>query len=229
VIVQILKDLLFPNGIQIRAGAVLNVPDDVGKELIDLGKARPHEKPGPREYKDVEPGLAPGDPLPPPIPYVRVPTDPQPAASYEPGAYEDQDNFVRNLVTFAYPGGYSWWDGSTDTTPPPPVTPSDSANSRAPVVALADIKLHCKIETDQTVEDSLLTNLEMAARLHTENYLRYQIDASVGENIKQALLLLVAHLYRNREAVTSGRAAVGAELPLGYQALLYPERDFPIY
>ena len=225
--IQILKDLLFPNGIQIRAGAVLNVPDEVGKELIDSGKARPHEKPGPREIKGGG-RMNPGDPLPPPIPYVRVPTDPQPAASYEPGAYEDQDNFVRNLVTFAYPYGYSWWDDST-ATPPPPVVPSDSASGRAPVLTLDQIKLHCHIEQDQTVEDPLLTNLEMAARLHTENYLRYQIDDQVGENIKQAMLLLVAHLYRNREAVTSGRAAIGAELPLGYEALLFPERDFPIY
>jgi hypothetical protein len=107
-------------------------------------------------------------------------------------------------------------------------TPSDSAAS-APLLTLDQIKLHCHIELDQTEEDALLLDYEMAARLHTENYLRYQIDNTMGENIKQACLMLVAHWYRNREAVSTGRGSVGEQMPLAYMSLLHLERDFPIY
>jgi hypothetical protein len=225
--IQTLKDVELPNGVRIRAGAVLKVPDETGLKLIQEGSARLRERPGPVEQKGVEPVLNPGDPLPPAAPYIRVPAGAQPAASFEPGAYEDQDNFVRDLVTLVSP--YDWWDGAPPATPAPPVTPPPSASSRAPVLTLAEIKLHCRIELDQTDEDSELTNLEMAARIHTENYLRYQIDATVGENVKQALLMLIAFWYRSREAVGLGRAGVGDPLPLAYQALLSAERDYPIY
>jgi uncharacterized phage protein (predicted DNA packaging) len=154
-----------------------------------------------------------------------------PARSYEPGLYEDQDNFVRDLVTIAAPfGWWGWWD-QTPPPPAPPVTPSGSASSRPPLLTLDEIKLHCHIEADQTVEDSLLETYEMAARINTENYLRYTIDdpANVGENIKMACLLLVAHYYRNREAVSTGRTSMGIEMPLGYKELLSTERDYPIY
>ena len=70
---------------------------------------------------------------------------------------------------------------------------------------------------------------EMAARLNTENYLRYEIDVNVGENIKQACLMLIAHWYRNREAVTTGKTSVGVEMPFGYKELLSSERDYPVY
>jgi hypothetical protein len=228
--IQAIHDIELPNGIRIRAGAVLTVPDVVAVWIIQRGLGRPHERPGPTERKDdVAPVLNPGDPLPPQVPYVRVPTDPQPAASYEPGAYEDQDNFVRDLVTLTAPFGW-WgsWDDST-ATPAPPVTPSGSASGREPVLTLDEIKLHCHIEPDQTEEDSLLTDYEMAARLNTENYLRYTIDAAVGENIKLAMLLLIAHWYRNREAVSTGRTMQGVEMPLGYKELLSSERDYPTY
>jgi hypothetical protein len=65
----------------------------------------------------------------------------------------------------------------------------------------------------------------MAARLTTQRYLRADadLDDTVGENIKQAMYLLVAHWYRNREAVVAGSMA---EIPLGYLAILFPERDY---
>lgn len=43
--------------------------------------------------------------------------------------------------------------------------------------------------------------------------------ASVPASIRQAMLLLVAHWYRNREAVT---AAAMSDLPMGVQSLLTP-------
>jgi hypothetical protein len=231
--IQTVQNIELPNGIKVRAGSVLTVPDPVAAALIKRGVARPREKVGPREYKggdDAAPTLNPGDPLPDPVPYVRVATDPMPAAQYEPGAYEDQDNFVRNLVTITAPfGWWDWWSDDSTATPAPPVTPSPSAGDRPPVLDLATIKLHCHVEMDQTEEDDLLTMYEMAARLRTETYLRYQIDDTVGENIKVAMLMLIAHWYRNREAVSTGRTSQGIEMPLAFTDLLSLERDYPTY
>ncbi len=159
---------------------------------------------------------------PPILPNVRVPTQDLsdlggPAL---PVALEDRDNFIRNLGTVIT------GTGTTDGTPPPPVTPSDSASGRDPVLTVPEIKMHCRIEADQTVEDDYLAQLEMAARLHAENYLRYQIDATVGENIKQGLLILIADWYRNRELMRDGR---WVDAPIAFKALLGLERDFPTY
>jgi hypothetical protein len=233
--IQALKDIVLANGMTIKAGAVLNVPDKTGAALIEQGAARLRTPPGPTEHKsDDDPRLLPGDPLPPAVPYVRVPTTGT-AGSFDPGAYEDQDNFVTNMVTLTAPfGGAVPSDAaSSPDPPPPPVTPSDSASGRTPLASLDEIKLHCHIEADQTAEDSLLTQYEMAARIHAEKYLRYPLDADapngVGENIKQACLMLIAHWYRNREAVSTGRGYMGFEMPLGFEALLGVERDYPVY
>ena len=64
----------------------------------------------------------------------------------------------------------------------------------------------------------------MAARLHTQRLLRAEFDAGVGENVKQAMYFLIAHWYRNREAVVVG--TVANSLPLAYLAILFPERDY---
>jgi len=50
-------------------------------------------------------------------------------------------------------------------------------------------------------------------------------DASlhIPEAIKQAILLLIAHFYENREEVVTGMTMV-AKLPIGIDALLYPFR-----
>ena len=134
---------------------------------------------------------------------------------------QDRDNFVRDLITILSEG---WWSGATDPYPPPsPLT--TSARDLAPVLTLPEIKLHCHIDDDQTVEDGLLADLEMAARLHTQNVLRRSIDDTVGENVKQAMLLLIAHWYRNRETVLTG--TISGVLPLTYTALLSSERLYP--
>lgn len=135
---------------------------------------------------------------------------------------QDRDNFVRNLTTILY-GGW-WWDSSPFVRREAVSRLSQSAASRAAVLTLAKIKVHCRIEIDQTVEDDLLLDLEMAARIHTENVLRQVIDDTVGENIKQALLVLIAHWYRNRENVGSEKLAL---VPMTYAALLSCERAFP--
>jgi hypothetical protein len=135
---------------------------------------------------------------------------------------QDQDNFVRNLITILQPG---WWVGGVVVDHPGPSPLSKTAKDLAPVLTLDQIKIHCHIETTQTVEDDLLTNLEMAARLHTQSVLRRTIDDTVGENVKQALLVLIAHWYRNRETVLVG--SISSVIPLTYTALLSPERNYP--
>jgi hypothetical protein len=160
---------------------------------------------------------------PPIIPNIQVPTQQLKDAGGPPAALEDRDNFVRNLGTVLTGAGAA----TTDTgTPAPPVPPSGSASGRVPVLTLVDIKAQCHIEPDQTEDDDYLKQLEMAARLHTENYLRYTIDASVGENIKQALLILIADWYRNRELMRDGR---WVNAPIAWEALLSTERDYPTY
>lgn len=142
-----------------------------------------------------------------------------------PAAFEDRDNFVRDMATVLTGGTGSTGDDGTGS-PPPPVTPSDSASSREPLLTLPEIKAQCHIELDQIIDDAYLAQLEMAARLHTENYLRYQIDNTVGENIKQACLILIADWYRNRELMRDGR---WVDAPIAYKALLSMERDYPTY
>jgi hypothetical protein len=138
--------------------------------------------------------------------------------------YEDRDNFVRNLVTEL--------DPTIDPPSAPPLavagcgepTPLSRAAEGEPVVTLDQIKAHLRIELDITVEDNYLTDLEKAARLHTVAVLRRDsIDATVGENVKEAMLLLIAHWYRNRETVGADSLV---ELPLAFRALLSTERDY---
>ena len=160
------------------------------------------------------------------IPHIRVPTQKLDDAGLTPrAALEDQDNFVRDLGTILV-GGVAGF--TTDTTPPPPVTPTPPVGSRGAVLSLEEVKIHCHIELDHTIEDDYLNQLEMAARLHAENYLRYKLEAPVGENIRQALLLLIASWYRRREAVT-GESYRYTEVPMAFTALLALERDYPTY
>jgi hypothetical protein len=156
----------------------------------------------------------------------------EPPGSLESIGRSDRDNFVRNRVTILtgppQPASADGGPGGSCSDMVVPISPS--ARDLTPLVTLDEIKLWLRIEPSQTIEDSLLQMLEMAAHLHTENYLRQILDgsASIGENIKTAQLLLIAHWYRNREALTTtGVGGEGTLLPLGYAALLSPQRDYP--
>ena len=50
--------------------------------------------------------------------------------------------------------------------------------------------------------------------------IRYTTPAAIPAAGKQALLLLVGHLYQNREAVNTDRGVVPGEVPFGVKALL---------
>jgi len=163
----------------------------------------------------------------------------QVSAHYPPGdletqGFSDRDNFVNDMVTILSGGqggtvSTAPVDPSTIVVPLPP-----SAAGRTPVLTLTQVKLWLRIESSQTDEDTLLTELEMAARLYTENYLRQTLDPNaldsggqplgIGENIQMAMKLLIAQWYRNRELMVSGRLA---EPPFAFAALLSGIRDYP--
>lgn len=54
----------------------------------------------------------------------------------------------------------------------------------------------------------------------------YDDAASVPAPIRHAILLMVGHLYQNREAVTDGRINQPFEMPFGLEALLAPYRVY---
>jgi hypothetical protein len=130
---------------------------------------------------------------------------------------QDQDNFIRNMVTQITggavigesAGAFAW-----------------GRHSETPALMLDEIKTHLRIEPGIAVEDVYLMFLEAAARHFAENALRYPIDARANPAIKQAMLLLIAAWYRNREAISS--EAIG-EYELAFTALLSPERDFSVW
>lgn len=150
-------------------------------------------------------------PLPPILPHYHV-------------SLHNEDDFVRDTATVLLGGQPPLVaERTTDYSDPVPLSPS--AATRPPVLTLDQIKQHCHIEPDQTVDDALLTDYERAARIHTEMMLRRpgELDENAPENIKTAMLVLIAHWYRNREAV----GAEGlAQLPLAYAALLSTERQY---
>ena len=161
------------------------------------------------------------------LPHERLPVHPlEDAGAPMPAeGYQDRDNFVRNLVTMLLPGGGAALPVERTTS----VSPlSGSAAALAAVVTLPQIKMHLRIDPDQTAEDEYLLQLEMAARIHTGNVIRRDLDDTVGENVKQAILLLLAHWYRNRESISAGARSVSI-VPHAYDALLAPERDYPCY
>ena len=157
-------------------------------------------------------------PVLPPGPYVRV-------------SLHDQDDFVRNMMTVLVGDTstvlpvYGW--GPVHPEPHRPKMTAPAGTSDA-LFTPDELKMHLHIEPSQTEEDDwLLPQLEVAARLHTGNVLRRTLTPdTAGENVLQAVLLLIGHWYRNREAIDTDVRAV-ADLPLGYMAILSPERDYP--
>src|SRR5262245_51914330 len=131
ILLQALEDLTLPNGIKVRSGQIFPAPEDVATALIKDGKARLRTPPGSREIKSLYPPIQ-GT-------WWREPTQPWPDRQFIPGAYEDRDNFIRNLVTVGY--GLWWPGGAGDTVGEavPPVTPTLSAVGREPVLTLAQI------------------------------------------------------------------------------------------
>ena len=87
-------------------------------------------------------------------------------------------------------------------------------------VTLAEAKLHLRINPGDNSEDGLIEDLITTAREFCENYTGKELaNAEVPKTVKQALLLLVAHWYNNREAVISSNV-IPREVDLTVRALL---------
>ncbi|MGX7356231.1 head-tail connector protein [Citrobacter sp. ESY80] len=102
------------------------------------------------------------------------------------------------------------------------------------------VKQHCRIDTDFTGDDALLTLYTGAAARYVQTWTRrtlYEKEDSPGyandsdpillnDDVKAAMLLLIGHWYANRESVAVGQTV--AEVPLAVEALLQPYRIYGV-
>lgn len=83
----------------------------------------------------------------------------------------------------------------------------------AEMLTISEIKEYLRIDGEE--EDSLLAALLLAAQEHCENYLQAPLSDEVPRPVKQALLILVGHLYEQR---------TGEDIPKVVYTLLSPYR-----
>lgn len=108
------------------------------------------------------------------------------------------------------------------------------------LVELSTLKLHCRV--DSSDEDALITIYGDAADERVMSYLnrnlystQLALDAAVtagtagddpmvvNDSVKAAIMLLVGHLYNNRESTVEAKIEM-MELPMGVSYLLTPYR-----
>jgi hypothetical protein len=104
-------------------------------------------------------------------------------------------------------------------------------------ISLTLARLHLRITPDEDSppfhpDDDWLTEIGIpAAREYCEGFLGYTLASSYFGNspdeplpasIKAAMLLMLGHLYENREATNMVSGTGVQELPIGVQALLIP-------
>ena len=107
------------------------------------------------------------------------------------------------------------------------------------MVDLDVVKQHCRIDTDFTGDDALLTLYTGAAARYVQTWTRrtlYENQSSrysddpdpilLNNDVKAAMLLLIGHWYANRESVAVGQTV--AEVPLAVEALLQPYRIYGV-
>ncbi len=97
------------------------------------------------------------------------------------------------------------------------------------LVTLDDVKRQCRLDMQESDEDSLIAIYIKASERHIEHRIgKTLIDPADGlidggqtydEDIKLAALLLISHWYENRESVCSD---VLKPLPMGVDLLLSP-------
>lgn len=97
--------------------------------------------------------------------------------------------------------------------------PSLGRVSRLPNVSLADAKAHLRIGF--AADDTYITGIIEAAEGYVGS-VGVAIAAPIQPSVRHAILMIVAHFYNNREAVTVD--AVNA-MPFGVNALLQPYRE----
>jgi len=86
-------------------------------------------------------------------------------------------------------------------------------------VSLEEAKRHIRVLHD--FEDDIIGFYIDAAEAHIESIGVVYPDGPVPASLKAAQLLLVSHLFTNRDAVTESRVRT---LPLGFDALTAPYR-----
>lgn len=98
------------------------------------------------------------------------------------------------------------------------------------MIDLALVKLHLRVDHDE--EDALIQGYLAAALEHVQQHCDRRLvegepilptEMGLTQDVKHAVLLLVAHWYTNREAVV-GAAAV--TVPLGVDRLLWYRKRF---
>lgn len=96
---------------------------------------------------------------------------------------------------------------------------------------LAKVKLQARVETDE--EDELVKDYVAAALFHVEQHCDIKLidgepstdsEVTMAPDIWQAVYLLVAHWYANREAVVTG--TIATTVPLGFERLLWYRKRF---
>lgn len=94
-------------------------------------------------------------------------------------------------------------------------------------ITLQEVKLHCRIDESDTLEDSLLQVYIDAALEACQKHIGKSFDKQeFTPAIKAGCLIYIAHLYENREMVTTN--AVN-EVPLAISSLWSVYRDPAIY
>ena len=89
----------------------------------------------------------------------------------------------------------------------------------AALLTLADVKLHCRIDTND--EDSLLGALIATATTAVADYMNVtSVDSTAAAPVKSAALLLVGTLYEHRESVSDRPFSKNP----AFEALLNPYR-----
>ncbi|HBP0992571.1 TPA: phage gp6-like head-tail connector protein [Pseudomonas aeruginosa] len=96
---------------------------------------------------------------------------------------------------------------------------------------LAKVKLQARVETDE--EDELVKGYVAAALSHVEQHCDCRLvegepaapdEIGLTPDVWQAVYLLVAHWYANREAVALGTSATS--VPLGVERILWYRKRF---
>jgi len=108
------------------------------------------------------------------------------------------------------------------------------------MLAVDQVKLHCRIDSDSSEEDAWIAARIKAAVRYVENYTRRRIyenaddpvyladrDALLyGEDIETAMLMLIAHWYANREAVVTNASSTTVDLAV--ESFLQPYRIYGV-
>ena len=90
-------------------------------------------------------------------------------------------------------------------------------------LTIDDAKAHLNVTT--TFDDALITNKLTAAKAWVSDYIAGNVDTDgTPQPVLEAVLILTAQLYDNREISTQGLTA--QELPFGFLDLLAPYRAY---